>query len=163
MIINKTITVPLEIEIEKADLLTVEEVEKLSMKLKYYDEWWWTQSPGVCSYYGSCVINFGSIIHRGMTVDLGNIICVRPALRFSKMENMSIGDKFLFRDKEFQIIDNGLAFCLSDIGSYCFRNNIEADNANVYEYSDIKDFIDSWFRGIKTKKRENISLLEFLE
>lgn len=137
----------LNLEIVEATLLTVEEAEKLPERLRKHAYVWWLQSCGYCSDYAACVYPDGIVSHDG------DYVCfyydVRPVLVISNLESLGlkIGDIFEFGDKEFEIISNNKAFCLTDIGNNVFKRDSNVLNANNYERSDVKKFIDYWFKN----------------
>ena len=150
MKINKIIksTVEEELEITGAKLLSTEEAEKyLTEEERKYDKWW-LRSPG--SYFrivDSCN-DGGDISNLGCFVDSSNV-CVRPALQITNLEssNLKIGDTFEFSGFNFKVISENLAWMYrQDIGCYAF--NFGFKNGNDYETSDIKKFVDKWFKSL---------------
>lgn len=136
-------------KIEGATLLSVEEATALlTEEERAYDEWWWLRSPGIYRYDATYVHNNGSVDYDGDSVcDADGY--VRPALKINLISsNFKIGDTFSFGEKKFKIISDSLAFCLEDIGTHCFRKYWEADDANDYEASDVKEFVDAWFESV---------------
>ena len=82
------------------------------------------------------------------------MLYVRPVLEIESAfeAGYEVGDVFKFGRKEFVIISDDKAFCLTDIGR-CVFNNLKDENK--YENSKVKDYIDGWFkRNQKTKKGE---------
>ncbi len=146
MIIKKIEKRLVKIDVVGATILSVEEAENLPVGLREYKTGWWLRSPGHDSVHAA------TVIHRGPIYDYGEIVnytgdAVRPALKISNLEssNFQVGDRFKFGGKPFQVISNCLAFCLGDIGQHCFRENRRAPEANDYEKSDIKKYVDDWF------------------
>jgi hypothetical protein len=139
---------------KRATLLSTDEAESLlTKKEKAYHDWWWLRSPGMYQHYAANVTSGGSVNYYG---DRVNYVydCVRPALIINlKSSNYKIGDTFKFGNKAFKIISDNSAFCLEDIGTHCFREDPEAPDANDYDASDVKKFIDAWFE--KTLKEES--------
>ena len=135
-----------DLAIASATLLSIEEAKELSPELRKYERWWWLWSPGDAS------LGAAGVDYDGSVYDLGYIVynsrdAVRPALQISNLQssNLQIGDVFTFGGKPFQIISDNLAFCLSDIGTCAFREDWKVANANDYETSDVKKFVDEWF------------------
>ena len=130
-------TIEYDIDILGATLLTVDEAEQLPGRLRAYDEFWWVRSSGRRS---------SRIANARYTV--------RPVLIISNLEssNFQIGDTLKFGDREFEIISDDKAFCLTDIGTTWFREDSEADDANDYEKSDVKKYVDNWFKKVKETK-----------
>lgn len=140
------------IEITGATLLSVEEAEALPNSLRVYCRWWWLRSPGDDSILAASVHRDGSIDGFGGSVFYSGD-AVRPALLISNLEssNLKIGDSIIFGNKEFEIISDSLAICKSDIGTHYFRKDWKAEDANDYEKSDVKKFIDEWFERAKNE------------
>lgn len=122
-----------------ADLLTVEEAEKLPQKLRKHTRWWWLRSPGLNSGSAAIVLNDGYVYDGGNDV-YGSDDAVRPALRITNLNDYKVGSLFKFGGKWFQIVDENTAFCLSNIGIEKFDDKI-----NDYNNSYIKRYIDNWF------------------
>ncbi len=135
-----------KMRIKSATLLSVDEAERLLSKQdREYHSWWWLRSPGFYQNYAAFVNDVGSVYYYGTSVNIGDG-CVRPALNIDlDSSDLKIGDVFDFGGKKFKIISSHLAFCLDDIGEACFRKDWRAVDAENYELSDIKRFIDSWF------------------
>lgn len=138
-----------EIDITGATLLSIKEAGQLPLELREYDNWWWLRSPGsnpnlAARVEPMCPINgYGNA---RVYLDFG---AVRPALQIKNLEssNLKIGDIFEFGGKPFKIISDNLAFCVTDIGEHCFREDWQADDANDYENSDVKKYVNDWFNG----------------
>lgn len=139
-------TVELELDISGATLLTIEEAEQLPKRLKVYKNWWWLRSRGNNSCLVTIIDYDGFIDFHGDYITSDND--VRPLLMISNLEssNLQIGDTFKFGGKKFEIISNDKAFCLDDIGTCSFKSDWETLDANDYEKSDVKQFIDKWFK-----------------
>lgn len=137
-----TVETPMDIAINEARLLTKEEVEALPERFKLYDNWWWTSTANVANPVSAWFVSgpYGYLI-RNIVDSEGS---VRPTLIFES-KDLEVGDKFLIGEKEFEVIKESLAFCTSDIGECAFREDFEAEDANDYEKSDIKKYIDKWF------------------
>ena len=145
MLVQKHTTDDVDLDITGATLLSIEEAEKLPLEMGKYDTWWWLRSPGTDSnaayvYYDGTPRRNGDYVENSDNT-------VRPALQIEnlKSSNLQIGDTFDFGGKAFKIISNNLAFCLTDIGEYCFREDYRAEDSNKYEKSDVKKYVDDWF------------------
>ena len=154
-----------DLKITGATLLSIEEAEALPNYLCRYNNWWWLRSPGVelnCASYvnASGYINFNS---HGEFVD-DSETSIRPALKIENLEStgLKVGDSIFFDDKEFEVISDTLAFCNTDIGKHCFRDDEEAERANDYETSDVKKFIDGWFKRAKEKEMPPAPRCEYI-
>lgn len=140
-----------------ATLLTIDEVKQLPMRLRKYNLYWWLRSPGCCSNCVAAAGPSGVIYNTGVTVGIVNNV-VRPTLIIHNLEssNLRIGDIFEFGNKQFEIISHDRAFCLTDIGKCVFRGDKIAPDANDYEKSDIKEYINDWFKkSINESNSEN--------
>ena len=132
-------------------LLSVEEAKNLltqeQRKCKYNNKpcWWWLRSPGSYQYDAAAVSSVGSVNYFGRTVDYDDV-CVRPALILSnlKSSNLKSGDKFKFGGYTFTVISEEYALCDEAIAEMAFRKDRKAKDANVYEKSDVKKFLDNW-------------------
>ena len=146
------------LKITGATLLSIEEAEALPYHLRRYTTWWWLRSPGTKLNYASYVnasgyINFNnygeyvaSETNNGQFVEDSEMV-VRPALQIENLKStgLKVGDSIFFDDKEFEVISDTLALCKTDIGVCYFRKDDEAGDANDYEKSDVKKFVDEWF------------------
>ena len=156
MKVTRIITQELDLEITEATLLTIEEARKLPKRLRTYDgtndEWWWLKSPGLCPNHVTFVDSDSFVNSFGDYAYVDNI--VRPVLIISNFDssNLQIGDTFEFGNEKFEVISNGKAFCLGYINYMEFRKDPDAPDANDYEKSDIKKYIDDWFEKVKETK-----------
>jgi len=147
----------LELNITGATLLTIDEARELPERLKAYRNWW-LRSPGGYADFAAYV-DYNGFIHSHGDYIRNNLNVVRPALIISNLESseFKVGDRFEFDGKEFEIVFDYLAFCLTDIGQCAFKKSFKKDwagDANNYEESDIKKFIDEWFEKATTKETE---------
>ena len=140
-------------------LLSVEEAEDLlteeQRKCKYNNKpcWWWRRSPGYHQYFAAFVFDDGSVYYFGDGVHTG-FACVRPALILSTLkssnlksiEKLGVGEHFEFGGYTFTVISKKYALCDEAIAEMAFREDLIAKDANVYEKSDVKKFLDNWFR-----------------
>ena len=157
MTVDKIVTQKEELEIVGATLLSSEEAETLPLRLRKHTNWWWLRSPGCISDLAAGVSGGSSILSYGGDVRNGTG-AVRPALIIKnlKSSNLKIGDTFLFGNKKFEIISDVIAFCLEDIGQYCFKKDWKASEANDYEKSDVKKFVDNWFENSNRRMDEEV-------
>lgn len=136
-----------------ATLLSKEEAETLLPKRKRkYHSYWWLRTPSKKFSYIACDVEPDGFIGSGNGVtDETNAI--RPALRINiTSSNFKVGNTFMFGDKKFKILSPTLAFIYNDeIGHCAFRKDQNAEDANIYEASDVKKFVDAWFAKTKTE------------
>ena len=118
-----------------------------------YHNWWWLRSPSTKYFHSAACVEYDGCINRVGTIVCDDDIAVRPILRLANLNdtNLKVGDKFIFKDKTFQIISEDMAFCLEDIGTSCFNKDYEAIDANDYEKSDVKKYINLWFNSMSDK------------
>ena len=140
--VEKLTTMPCELEITGATLLSVEEAKTLlTVEDRACGWWWWLRSPG---YFEDSVVDVDEdgLVHAlGGTVR-GYSVGVRPVLRIANLEcsNLEIGDKFCFGNEYFKVISANLALCNSIVGYTRFDAK-----SNDYEDSEIKKYVDHWF------------------
>lgn len=157
MKVNKIfeLTVEEKLEFTGATLISIEEAkEYLTKREREYDFWWWLRSPGNNSSSAALVVSGGSIGGGGDYVNY-TMACVRPALQIKKLESsyFEIGDTFKMGDYEFKIISENLAWMYKqDIGCYAFNEDLK--KGNNYKTSDVKKFIDKWFRLLMFNESE---------
>lgn len=134
----------MNLKITGITLLSTEETENIPENLKSVGIPWWLRSPGVSNYYASIVGNDGCIY------SYGNSVCfsgfgIRPALIFNpESSNLKIGDKFKLAEYDWTIITENIALCNGIIDNGPFREDWQAEDANNYEKSDIKKFLENW-------------------
>ena len=122
-----------------ADLLTVEEAEKLPQRLRKYKLCWWLKSP--INNDMEYVADMSPSGLMDMNYVSNDTDAVRPALRIINLNDYEVGKMFRFGGQWFQVIDEHTAFCVGDIGKHRFSDG----SSNRYEKSEIKQFIDDWF------------------
>ena len=152
MFVNKIIktTKRKSLGITGATLLPVEEAKKLDSDYLKDDDTWWLRSPGIFVFDAACVDGEdGTVDVCGYNVV--KVFGVRPALIISNLGDFEVGDKFEVGNKfenskyTFTVITDNYALCDNIIGSSPFREDHKADDANDYEKSDIKKYVDEWF------------------
>lgn len=138
------------VSITGATLLSVEEAWNLPNRLMAYKNWWWLRSHGHFQYCVAGVYGNGAIDTVGNDVDFDEA-SIRPALKIKNLasSNFGIGGVFSFGGKNFEIISDDLALCLSDIGKHSFRKKWWRKNCRDYEKSDAKKFVDNWYIAAK--------------
>jgi hypothetical protein len=141
------------LKITGARLATAEESQnEIPMLKRNYSDWWWLKNMGDDDLRVLCEDGHGCIIKGGVMIQ--SSLYIRPVLEIENAfeAGYSVGDDFKFGKKEFVIISDDKAFCLTDIGR-CVFNSLK--NGNTYENSEVKNYIDDWFKqNQKTKKGE---------
>lgn len=134
------------LQIQDVTLLSSEEYEAAKKDIPPLDDWWWLRSPGLNSIYAAGVRSGGSVYADGYGVSIAGGV-VRPALRISNLKSLDlqIGDKISdLAGHTWTVIANDLILCDDGIGQHCFREDRKAEEANVYEKSDIKKYLEVW-------------------
>ena len=143
-----------KLNIEGVTLLSTEEAKRLPNEIRDIHKCWWLRSPGPDDFnrYAVAVFDSGIIHHYGIRVDYCENI--RPALIFKPSPNLNIEDVFMIAGYKWTVINDHMAICNKCIGKSCFRRKWQEPDANIYEKSDIKKFIDDWARenGIVQQK-----------
>lgn len=145
---DKHITQEVDIDILGITLLSAEEAETLPPDIRDIKKTWWLRSPG----YGD---NYASIMLEGFTAftDIrdDSKIDVRPALEvgYERMcmtkPRLDRGDKINLAGHTWTVISYQYILCDDIIGKCAFRKDYNASDANDYEKSDVKKFLDDWF------------------
>ena len=140
-----TTTEPIELEITEIALLSKEEYEKAKENIPMLPCWWWLRSPGGRSINAAYVDIDGWVYDHGYYVDIDDY-AVRPALKTRNLEstNLQIGDKVQLAGYTWTVISDGIILCDEAVGNTCFRKDWKAPDANVYEASDIKKWLENW-------------------
>lgn len=150
-IITKTETK--ELDISGATLLSIEEYKKYKDMIPECHGNWWLRSPGYGSSNAAVVFGDGTGSYYGRYVNIDDF-AIRPALKISNLVDVRVGDIVKFDGKTFTVISPKYALCDTAIGHGAFRKERNAADANVYEASDVKKFVDEWFEKHITKTFE---------
>lgn len=126
-------------------LLSKEEYNKYSDKIPPIRESWWLRSAGGHVSDAACVFGeYGNALVYGLTVD--SEFGVRPALQISNPEFLQPGDNFNFGEQTFTYLGDNLALSDNIVGKCVFREDWTASDANIYEKSDVKKYVEDWFK-----------------
>ena len=141
---------PTELEINEITLLTVDEAKELGEAQRYMAPNWWLRSPGYIDSIAAFVDGEYGYVHVygvNVSVEFG----VRPALKISNLESsdFQIGDEFEFAEYKWTIISEDKALCNDVIGYSAFRKEWRAKDANNYEASDVKKWLEDWWKKVK--------------
>ena len=134
-----------DVDITDITLLSIEEYEECKEYIPHVSHWWWLRSPGYDSRRAACVYADGGVHGSGYIVDYDRI-AVHPALRISNLESFNLGDKFSLAELEWTVISKDLALCDSMVGATAFREDRQAADANDYDKSDVKKWLEEWAR-----------------
>ncbi len=134
-----------EINVTEVTLLSVSEAKRIPRKLRGYSKAWWLRSQG--SDFYSAAFEYGGsggVYAPGHSVYI--TLGVRPALRVRGLSslNLKTGAVVGINDCSYYVIPGDMLLSKEGIGDCSFRDNWRAPDANVYEKSDIKKFVDDW-------------------
>lgn len=127
-------------------LLSVEEYKKAKVYIASIGGWWWLRSPGGSSNYAADVHTDGGVDIYGDSVLFRNNR-VRPALEVTNLKSFNLNPKDKIIDlagHDWTVISDTMVLCDESIGYHCFREDWKAPDANDYEKSDVKRFLESW-------------------
>lgn len=102
--------------------------------------WWLRSGVNTCSYKVYCVSS-GSVSMIGVNYKHFGVV---PALILED-KDIKAGSKITYAGQKFTVLHDGLALSNKIIHHMAFRNDINADDANIYEASDVKKWVDAWF------------------
>lgn len=138
-----------KIDIIDARLLSVEEAEKLPLRLRLYYDGWWLSTPTISNKGTVNEHNLVTYVESNGKINTYgwhpyDKMCVRPALILNNPQKFGIGNGSIieFGGKEFEVISPSLAFCTDCIGKHRF-----SAETNDYEKSDIKRYIHWWLHS----------------
>ena len=159
------------IDILWATLIDIKEAEAYAIYESNFNigKPWWLRSPGDDPEYVHCVNDDGTIDDYGHII-IDKNIGVRPALIINlttiprmKSEDayfdyrdsetfLTINNKFKFGNYIWTIISDTYALCDDIIGYHCFDYDDEyTDGHRDYQASDIKRYVENWFKTTKEK------------
>lgn len=141
MKIKKLIEMECDAKFVGLTLLSEKEYTENREFIKLLNNLWWLRSP--CYYsrsHASCVCGHGGLGYND--IDDTNS-SVRPALILNSESSFIVGDKFKYYDHNWTVISAKYALCDEEFCRMTFRKCWTADDANDYEVSDIKRYLDS--------------------
>jgi len=133
--------------ISEVTLLSKEEYEQYIDNISIIDEWWWLRSPGRLRKSAVFVYDDGSL---GFSSVSNDSLRVRPALRILNLNssNLAIKDHFELAGYTWTVISDEIVLCDDTIGKCPFRNDWNSPDANDYETSDVKRFLEMWVKDV---------------
>lgn len=145
MKVNQLVMTKKEIDIDVVGITLLSKEEYLQAKeyIPFTKRTWWLCSPGNLDWTAACV-DGGYVYYGGVSNGLG----VRPALKINN-PNLSLGDKLEFASHKWTVISDSTALCDDIIGRCAFRTDWEPEDANDYEASDIKYWLENWWNKVK--------------
>ena len=137
-------------------LLSIDEAKNLSDYILRFSEWWWLRSPGYDSFNAALVAFDGDVDDYGFRVS-NEDNAVRPALLCFNLKplNLKIGDYVNAFDKIWQYIGKDMILLFGKpLTLMAFREDCRASDANDYEKSDVKKYLDNWFKEQMNKQEK---------
>lgn len=145
--------VPMNLDITAITLLSIEEYKVAEDNIPPVDNGWWLRSPGGYRFNAACVYPGGVVDDYGATVSF-DFVGVRPALRFNPTSlNLQIGEKVLSGGFTWTHVSEGLLLCDRIITQMPFRKDWQAEDADKYEASDVKKYIEELYQSWKENKK----------
>ena len=141
---EKVITTEVFLDIEEITLLTTEEARLVPRRILAAGDNWWLRSPGYDVRLAAYVYLDGFVLIDGYIVD--NAFGVRPALRICNFSsaNLNLGDKLKLAGETWTVISEDFVLCDDIIGECAFRHDYKTPDANDYEKSDVKKYLETW-------------------
>ena len=132
-----------DIDVTGITLLSVGEYVQFRENISNHSWWWLRSSIYKSSERAACVDICGNIDSDGCCVEYETLFA-RPAL-IIKSSHLEIGSKIMVANRLWTVISDRYALCDKGIGWHCFREDWKAKDANDYEASDIKKYIENWW------------------
>lgn len=151
---EESIVLPNGIRIQGTTLLSAEESRRLPVNMRKFKHNWWLRTPGTGQSYYAATVRGDGFVDTG-----GEIVCdpfsaVRPALLVDlSASELKPGEFFKVGDFGFDIISDTKALCTGSIGNFPFRRNCRADDAAVYETSDVRKYMEEWYANLWAGER----------
>ena len=142
-----------ELIVNSITLLPAKVFEECGKRIPLLETYWWLRDAGETSresramgvYYDGTLDQYGTIVK-------STIYAVRPALEVNQTGgDWGVGDKFRLFGYDWTIISDRYALCDSSIGTCCFREDDQAEDADQYEASDVKKFVEKWLEEQQAK------------
>lgn len=138
------IEVDVILDITEIRLLTADEYKNYKEYIKNLGHWWWLQSPGSAKNRVLSVCGGGGLLYEyGSYVDRESG-WVRPVLRISNLTHFIRGDNLVIANRDWTVISRDLVLSDEPIGEYAFREDWKAEDANDYNASDVKKYLENW-------------------
>lgn len=151
MKIEKITTIEQDCYFSGLTLLSIEEYNENKDHIKPINNWWWLRS----SYEGDSIVS--SVDYVG-DISYGTVYdsncSVRPAL-ILESANLHVGDRFKFYEHNWTVISERYALCDEEFCRMAFREYWGANNANIYDASDIKTYLDDEWDKMKGGEQDD--------
>ena len=146
---NKVVVVSqhTRLDVECSTLLSIDEVKALPRKVRSNGRWWWLRSPGMNQDHVVIVNGDGSIHYNG-DYAYESCLFVRPALVITNLNEsgVHVSDEIDIFGLRWTAITDHMVLANQPLCQMAFRENWRADDANNYEQSDVKKYLDDWFK-----------------
>ena len=152
-----------EIEVAGIGLLNVEEAEMLPEKIRAIKKFWWLKTVGKTgeheiNYRAMFVCKNGDICYNGQSIKSYSA-GVRPVLFLNPaLPNFKKGDKFEWNGYDWTLISDSKALCNSIIKNMKYKKDANRYKLlkikDVYEVSDIKQFLEQWLEDTQKGEQE---------
>lgn len=127
-------------------LLSEKEHIKLESNIPKVGFKWWLRSPGNYQRNAAVVLSDGSRYYDCVSSARG----VRPALIIDRASfNLKFGDNFFFYGHNWTVISKDYALCDEKFCYMPFRSDFYTHDANNYDTSNIKRYLDREFEKMK--------------
>lgn len=141
---EKFTTQAVNFQIDGVTLLSLEEYNYHRKHINPISNYWWLRSPGDYSDSAVYVSGEGNVSYMGNIVSLE--FGVRPALKINlESSDFQIGDSFSLKGYTWTIVSKDYALCDTTICKKPFRKDWRAQDANDYEKSEVKEFLEDWY------------------
>ena len=137
----------INIDIKDIALLSIEEYEKCKDIIPKIKEYWWLRTP---SYNSTGHVGYidpnGNMNYKG-GFSVFDQIGVRPILITNKnFSKNNLGNKIYFINYKWTIINSNILLWDDIIAQTYFHSDWLANDANDYETSDIKKWLENWLK-----------------
>lgn len=140
------------VKVKGITIPSIEECSRIPYGLMKYENRWWLRSAGQENNFVAVADGDGAIFEYGCQI--GRLdISVRPALLLEE-SNLPNGWRFNLYGKEWEVVDKDYAFCCGDIGRASFDVEKRGFNANDWETSALKKYVEARYEAWKSRKKE---------
>ena len=140
-----TSTTTISLNVTGITLLSVEEYYTNKAVIPVVDGSWWLRLTGGYVDFSAYAYERTQVEEDGRQAGESEY-GVRPVLVVSG-DSLAAGDKIIFRDMTWTKICTGVILCDEIIDYMMFREDLTAMDANIYEASDVKDYLEQWLEG----------------
>lgn len=131
--------------INEITLLSLEECNRLPPDILKSSARWWLRSPGNYDCYIACIEPSGNINIVGNYAS--SKIGVRPVLKVDNIGPAKPYETISLLGREWIVISDTAMLCKDIITRMPFRNDWRANDADNYDTSDIKTYLNLWMQA----------------